>query len=69
MVVAVRYGHCYGSLLVFVVIAKIMAFGRCGSIRQRWVEVVVVHHHWHQDGNLGLLCCGVIVEVVVGGVG
>ena len=48
MVVAVHYGYCCGSLLVFVVIAKIIAFGRCGLIHRRWVEVVVVRHHCHQ---------------------
>ena len=50
-----------------------MAFGHCGLICQRWVEVVVVVCHCcHQDGNIGPLHCGFVVEVVmvvVGGVG
>jgi hypothetical protein len=38
VVAAVRCGCRCGSLFVFVVVVEVMAFGRCGLIRRRWVD-------------------------------
>jgi hypothetical protein len=42
VVVAVRRGPRCGPLLVFVVVVEVTAWVVCGSIRRRWLEVVVV---------------------------
>jgi hypothetical protein len=41
-----------GSLLVFVVVVEVMAFGLCGSIRRHWVELVVVRRRRRRRGGV-----------------
>ena len=64
---AIAVGHCWFSLSLLrswplVVVAE---FASIGS-RWWWFIIIVIKT---VTSNLGLLCCGVIVEVVMGGVG